>query len=70
MSKSFEDDLGEYIQSQSKAYDARPGSNAPQIDTPAGFEVSADPQYAYNKDNGYWLDLSSGIVSYYDENAS
>ncbi|PIA15933.1 G-patch-domain-containing protein [Coemansia reversa NRRL 1564] len=70
MSQSFEDDLGEYIQSQASVYNTRTGNDATQIAIPAGFEVSADPQYAYNKDNGYWLDLSSGIVSYYDKDAS
>ncbi|KAJ2079621.1 hypothetical protein H4R24_003662 [Coemansia sp. RSA 988] len=70
MSNSFEDDLGEYIQSQTNEFNSKPGNKVVHIDAPVGFEVSADPQYAYNKDNGYWLDLSSGIVSYYDEDAS
>ncbi|KAI8319022.1 hypothetical protein GQ54DRAFT_266056 [Martensiomyces pterosporus] len=33
---------------------------------PEGFEVSADPRYAYNRENGLWLDLSTGVTSYYD----
>ncbi|KAJ2880573.1 hypothetical protein IWW38_005927, partial [Coemansia aciculifera] len=33
---------------------------------PEGFEISADPQYAYNESNGLWLDTLTGAVSYYD----
>ncbi|KAJ1738842.1 hypothetical protein LPJ68_005215 [Coemansia sp. RSA 1086] len=36
---------------------------------PQGYELSADPRYAYNKNNGHWLDMQTGAVSYYDESS-
>ncbi|KAJ2220743.1 hypothetical protein IWW45_009037, partial [Coemansia sp. RSA 485] len=33
---------------------------------PDGFELSADPRYAYNQCTSQWLDLQTGMYSYYD----
>ncbi|KAJ2494819.1 hypothetical protein GGI11_008684, partial [Coemansia sp. RSA 2049] len=33
-----------------------------------GFEVSADPRYAFNRSTGIWLDLHTGEQSFYDQN--
>ncbi|KAJ2620755.1 hypothetical protein GGI25_006092 [Coemansia spiralis] len=59
---------------------AAPGSHVPprcqQAQTvqqaqsiPEGFQVSADPQYAYNQSNELWLDVSTGELSYYDSDS-
>ncbi|KAJ2455864.1 hypothetical protein EV183_000480 [Coemansia sp. RSA 2336] len=40
-----------------------------QAQLPQGYELSADPRYAYNKSNGHWLDMQTGAVSYYDESS-
>ncbi|KAJ1731292.1 hypothetical protein LPJ61_002602 [Coemansia biformis] len=76
MSRQFEDDLSEYLcaKGRSEPATAPVPAAGPEIShSPAapldGFEVSADPRYAYSKDSGHWLDLHTGIVSYYDTDA-
>ncbi|KAJ2506589.1 hypothetical protein IWW47_001512 [Coemansia sp. RSA 2052] len=59
MSPSFEDELDDYLNASQRPDDARP-------QLPKGFKVSADPQYAYNESNGLWLDIHSGLISYFD----
>ncbi|KAJ2806056.1 hypothetical protein H4R21_001026 [Coemansia helicoidea] len=68
MSRSFKDELDEYASERDRT--AVPRAIAePWPALPDGFEVSADPRYAYSKDNGHWLDIHTGTVSYYDEDA-
>ncbi|KAJ1869353.1 hypothetical protein LPJ55_005407 [Coemansia sp. RSA 990] len=43
--------------------------NSTHTQLPQGYELSADPRYAYNKNNGHWLDMQTGAVSYYDESS-
>ncbi|KAJ2656003.1 hypothetical protein IWW48_005244 [Coemansia sp. RSA 1200] len=40
-------------------------SNQGQL--PIGFEISADPRYAFNTSTGIWLDLHTGEQSFYDQ---
>ncbi|KAJ2818803.1 hypothetical protein GGI24_004986, partial [Coemansia furcata] len=77
MPPSFEDELNDYVNSSQPIRDT-PSSEAVAPDTslsasnnlhrqlPSGYEISADPQYAYNQSAGLWLDTYTGTVSYYD----
>ncbi|KAJ2861159.1 hypothetical protein GGH94_005079 [Coemansia aciculifera] len=77
MPPSFEDELNDYVNSSHSVRDAA-SSEAVAPDTsfsassgihsqlPSGYEISADPQYAYNQSSELWLDIYTGIVSYYD----
>ncbi|KAJ2358318.1 hypothetical protein GGF43_000887 [Coemansia sp. RSA 2618] len=73
MNLSFEDELRGYMCSTKRECAVAKDdalAKTPEVNSwrlPEGFEASADPRYAYNKDNGYWLDIDSGTVSYYDE---
>ncbi|KAJ2315719.1 hypothetical protein H4R23_000064 [Coemansia sp. Cherry 401B] len=68
MNLSFEDELDGYVRSVDNTESSvTRGSAAGVGSLPEGFEASADPQYAYNRESGYWLDRYSGTVSYYDE---
>ncbi|KAJ2907841.1 hypothetical protein GGI21_003486, partial [Coemansia aciculifera] len=73
MPPSFEDELNDYVNSSQLKFDApapdstqEKGLDGAQLQLPEGFEISADPQYAYNESNGLWLDTLTGAVSYYD----
>ncbi|KAJ1853207.1 hypothetical protein GGH12_005034 [Coemansia sp. RSA 1822] len=71
MDPSFEDELSEYVRSAKRESTGGKDENLPNSEStsglPEGFTVSADPRYAYSSDRGYWLDLWTGTVSYYDE---
>ncbi|KAJ2023866.1 hypothetical protein GGI06_001234 [Coemansia sp. S85] len=77
MPPSFEDELNEYLNSSCPepvafASDAlapdtsQSTSNDLHFQLPSGYELSADPQYAYNQSSGLWLDTHTGAISYYD----
>ncbi|KAJ2152130.1 hypothetical protein IW139_003250 [Coemansia sp. RSA 353] len=71
MDPSFEDELSDYVQSAERECTSGKDEILPNSEStsglPEGFTVSADPRYAYSSDRGYWLDLWTGTVSYYDE---
>ncbi|KAJ2487582.1 hypothetical protein IWW37_005179 [Coemansia sp. RSA 2050] len=77
MPPSFEDELNDYVNSsrservafasEAWAPDTSIGtSNDLHPQLPSGYELSANPQYAYNQSSGLWLDIHTGVISYYD----
>ncbi|KAJ2856129.1 hypothetical protein J3B02_001777 [Coemansia erecta] len=75
---SFEKELNAYLETSRQGKE-RPVHRQDQVDKkfqtltssscPDGFELSTDPQYAYNQSTGQWFDLHTGIYSYYDAQA-
>ncbi|KAJ1820737.1 hypothetical protein LPJ56_003375 [Coemansia sp. RSA 2599] len=72
---AFEKELNAYLETSARGGDSSvlrqcQANTASQRLTngscPDGFEVSADPRYAYNQSSGQWLDLNTGVYSYYD----
>ncbi|KAJ1915958.1 hypothetical protein GGI03_001408 [Coemansia sp. RSA 2337] len=74
---SFEDELNDYVNSSQPAREVvsceavAPNTNFSassdvHSQLPSGYEISADPQYAYNQSSDLWLDVYMGVVSYYD----
>ncbi|KAJ1920687.1 hypothetical protein LPJ71_001387 [Coemansia sp. S17] len=74
---SFEDELNDYVNSSQPVREAvscevvAPNTNFSassdvHSQLPSGYEISADPQYAYNHSSDLWLEIYTGIVSYYD----
>ncbi|KAJ2744005.1 hypothetical protein GGI20_003305 [Coemansia sp. BCRC 34301] len=59
MPPSFEDELADYMNTGQR-------SESTHSKLPNGFEISADPRYAYSQSSGLWLDTSTGIISFYD----
>ncbi|KAJ2501979.1 hypothetical protein GGH96_001505 [Coemansia sp. RSA 1972] len=70
MDPSFEDELSDCMRSakhKCMSKDETLPNSESTSGLPEGFTVSADPRYAFSSDRGYWLDLWTGTVSYYDD---
>ncbi|KAJ2635866.1 hypothetical protein GGF40_003352 [Coemansia sp. RSA 1286] len=72
---SFEKELNAYLETSGKSTEQLAQQQGQddnlsclQADRlcPDGFELSADPRYAYNQCTSQWLDLQTGVYSYYD----